>query len=481
MRRSVARCSAWLAASLATFIGFSASAQQFPERPPPASDQLFVVDQDLPGVGLDEPCSFDDVIIRVPVDRYVGAVDADGFLLNAAQLVANGVISPMAKVRLPCFDIDFPSELDEIYINGRRIESAPGVPVYLQGSNNVYNLNELEFPVEWLRFPAFPSSGSSPATVLNEIRIDVDTGPGGPGNWCMSVDWATIQIKAMAPVFLVHGVLSTGNNCWNSACVGQPFVAPFTDPSSSLFGTPFTFDIDLGLASSFETNAVSLAKQVKDRAAQFGVQSIHIVAHSKGGLDTRAFLCNQTLYTPGRNGCPKVLSLSTIASPHLGSAAADWLAGQVYIPPLPALTSLTTQKCALLELETEGRFPQSIRVFSYGADADLNGDRTLDSSEAECLNFLFFSPQNFHQRVGTTGYSIVSVQIAPDYNRVEVEQVPATTFNRNDSVVAQFSALFPDRTALDGFYLGRNHTTVHFAPTTPIIIGNIRTAFPIQN
>jgi len=262
-------------------------------------------------------------------------------------------------------------------------------------------------------------------------------------------------------------------------------VAPFTDPSSSLFGTPFTFDIDLGLASSFETNAVSLATQVKDRAAQFGVQSIHIVAHSKGGLDARAFLCNQTLYTPGRNGCPKVLSLSTIASPHLGSAAADWLAGQWYVPLFPALTSLTTQQCALLDLETEGRFPQSIRVFSYGADADLNGDRTLDSSEAECLSFGPYSPQSFHQRVGTTGYVIVSVQSSSGgtvyNNQVEVVQVPATTFIRNDSVVAQFSALFPGRTSLDGFYLGRNHTTVHFAPTTPIIIGNIRTAFPIQN
>ena len=60
--------------------------------------------------------------------------------------------------------------------------------------------------------------------------------------------------------------------------------------------------------------ALALAEQI-DRACPG--QAVHIIAHSMGGLDAR-----QLLASPAWSG--RILSLTTIGTPHLGSALADW-------------------------------------------------------------------------------------------------------------------------------------------------------------
>jgi len=75
------------------------------------------------------------------------------------------------------------------------------------------------------------------------------------------------------------------------------------------------------VAGSVQQRAQMLAKQIAQR---FPVGAIHIIAHSMGGLDARYLLTHNLLglANPGR-----VVSLSTIATPHRGSPVADLLVG----------------------------------------------------------------------------------------------------------------------------------------------------------
>ena len=66
------------------------------------------------GPGLGANCRFGGPLtFDIAVDRAVGALKGDGTLLNADQLVANGVVSPFAVLEMPAFDVDYfaiPSE-----------------------------------------------------------------------------------------------------------------------------------------------------------------------------------------------------------------------------------------------------------------------------------------------------------------------------------------------------------------------------------
>src|SRR5262249_51798438 len=60
--------------------------------------------------------------------------------------------------------------------------------------------------------------------------------------------------------------------------------------------------------------------------AAFGDEPVHIIAHSMGGLDARVLLSD-----PAWSG--RILSLTTIGTPHLGSPLADFAkvrAGRIY-------------------------------------------------------------------------------------------------------------------------------------------------------
>jgi triacylglycerol lipase len=67
--------------------------------------------------------------------------------------------------------------------------------------------------------------------------------------------------------------------------------------------------------------AAQLAKAINDH---FQNKPIHIIAHSMGGLDCRMMIGkNQEFQQPGR-----ILSLTTLSTPHQGSPVADLLAGR---------------------------------------------------------------------------------------------------------------------------------------------------------
>lgn len=63
-----------------------------------------------------------------------------------------------------------------------------------------------------------------------------------------------------------------------------------------------------------------LQTQIPAIASRFGVKHLHVITHSKGGLHMRDFLTR----IPAEGGSLGILSFTTLSTPHLGSAGADY-------------------------------------------------------------------------------------------------------------------------------------------------------------
>lgn len=126
-------------------------------------------------------------------------------------------------------------------------------------------------------------------------------------------------------------------------------------------------------SASIEERAAKLSRDIEKKALG---KSVNIVAHSMGGLDARYMISR--LKPPN----VKVLSLTTIASPHRGSAFADYVFEQIGPENLPrfyrvlqlmrietgAFSQLTRRYMTKdFNLKTPDR--EGVRYFSYGAMA----------------------------------------------------------------------------------------------------------------
>lgn len=151
-----------------------------------------------------------------------------------------------------------------------------------------------------------------------------------------------------------------------------------------------------------EQNASDLSQQLPRFATIYGVDSLHLVMHSKGGLDTRQYL-------EGLNrasGQPTILSYASLSTPHDGSVLADlttaandemviaansveyenipgWGAlstfiGRRFSPINGGHTQLTTADVAQFNRRNVRRLPQNVVYTTVGADMDLNGSGDID-------------------------------------------------------------------------------------------------------
>jgi triacylglycerol esterase/lipase EstA (alpha/beta hydrolase family) len=97
---------------------------------------------------------------------------------------------------------------------------------------------------------------------------------------------------------------TNGNDMYNDA-YGAGFRTAFVDLTDAS-----------GTGGSIWTNGQMLAGQLATITAHYGVDSVNVVAHSKGGLDTNAAIVH---YGAG----PRVQTLFQLASPNWGSQLAD--------------------------------------------------------------------------------------------------------------------------------------------------------------
>ncbi len=409
----------WLACALGTLFGGNAWAQTdaevpfrprggSPIQPREPSDTLFVV---RTGPGLDTGCTFRSggpLVINLPINRYYGPVDSQGRLQNAAELVRKGVIAAKAKVRLPAFDVDSSAstsngqspEVDKLYVNGEFIRN-------LTGQDGTWILQEFEVPIEKLKFPDAAQPGSTLVPRMNEIRLDIDTANVGVCEcWCTAIAWIELELKAAAPIVLVHGInanRSTWNDWVNSPELrdsGFPYITVELGRNARVDDSPGFLPF-----TTSKGNSTLLKERLQGISAQLGTQSYHLICHSKGGLDTRRFI-----HLNSRPTDPKVLSLYTLSTPHWGSVHADIIVaadsggyassrdsqindfirnssgfmnfvGELVnaVPERPGVDDLQTSVCAARNRTTPA--PARVKLYTYSADADTNNDGSINDSE----------------------------------------------------------------------------------------------------
>jgi pimeloyl-ACP methyl ester carboxylesterase len=467
-----------------------------PFDPPEQDDTLFVVDT---GSGLDTGCTFRDggpLRIRLLVKRHVGPINGDGTLSDPASMVSKGHISAKAQLFLPAFDIDvngapgFPPEVDRIFFNDHDLGT-------LTGDNGIWKLNSFEIPIEWVKFPAKGSPGSPPAPAENIIQINIDEASVPDFNWCMSVDWSQIEFKAIAPIFLVHGT-NAQSDTWN-----PNFTAFFGNS-----GAPWSNDINLAANGSILGNGGLLASRVRELAQSFGAKKCHIIAHSKGGLDSRAFLNNN--YTPDQL---KVLSVFTLSTPHHGTIVSDIIVAKrastspestnpdvqylishdysfLSTPQPPAIENQTTVAMAAFNALYPS-VPGEVKFYNYGADADLNHDGAIQANETADL-IPGAVPNSMAAAAGTAMYRAIGNVAAisavrrtrpgriwgtNEYTAIEVTATN-TPFQVNDLVTSVVSSRSPG-----GIFLGQraaNHSSMKTQALAGTILQRILSDFPAQ-
>ncbi|HUO83758.1 MAG TPA: hypothetical protein VM534_01470, partial [Thermoanaerobaculia bacterium] len=196
-----------------------------------------------------------------------------------------------------------------------------------------------------------------------------------------------LDFDATAPIFLVHGT-NGGPSTWEHG------VVEYLDT----LGIPYSNEIQLEKNGSIELNGELLAKRLRELARAFGARKCHLVAHSKGGNDSREYL---TKHDPKQSDL-KVLSLYTLSTPFHGTVFSDiiWLArttpgrgsSNPYISELIArdYSFLNTPCCqALRQNQTASMqaynrlnpFTATLKFYNFAADADLNDDGLISKDE----------------------------------------------------------------------------------------------------
>lgn len=151
-----------------------------------------------------------------------------------------------------------------------------------------------------------------------------------------------VAAKLRAPIVLIHGLLGFNQ----IRLCGMTLVDYFPEVPDFLRSS----------GNQVRVAQVSPIKGVADRAAdlksfldqEFPSESVHILAHSMGGLDARYMISRLDM-------AERVLTLTTLGTPHRGSTFADWGVqrfGRVVSPvlemfgvPHQAFYDLTTTSC----------------------------------------------------------------------------------------------------------------------------------------
>ena len=111
------------------------------------------------------------------------------------------------------------------------------------------------------------------------------------------------------PIVLVHGI----------ALKEVKFVKAFGRIGQFLRDNGFEIYVaDTDAFGAIETNAQQLRDYINNVLAQSGAEKVNVIAHSKGGLDTKYMITHLGMED-------YVASLTTLCTPHRGSIVASWI------------------------------------------------------------------------------------------------------------------------------------------------------------
>lgn len=448
--------------------------------------------------------------------------NGDGTLANWSTYTANGVLSQFAKLSLivACQCDEAPLGDDSafltVYINGQ--QASQPVPIQVVQWFGVC----VDINTQYLKFPA-RVLGGVPAPVQNDVSFAI-FGSANP-NVQAFVQAQSILIlgygmnfKAMAPIVLVHG-WNAGPWVWGpkpadqSICPqnphnendgGQDFTQAFIDAK-----IPFDCSIAIKPQTSSILGAGQLNAALTSVLNSFGTRHVNLIAHSKGGLFARKFLDDNSLSDPTTQ--IGVISLTTLDTPHHGSVLADtvvrfndsFLGGiatvlmSVFnsVPGFlgPGANDLTVQGVRAFNdlylipppefrlLDSNGSlYKTKPAYYSTSADADLNGDGSISTGEA----------QPYPQLFGNLSYNIVargkpvSAFTALGLLHADTSSIPDGAI-QNDLLVPIPSARYLMFTEINSYVgaNGRNHQTIRCGQDpvcstdiAPFILQQIRNA-----
>ncbi|HZI85469.1 MAG TPA: hypothetical protein VFD48_01450 [Pyrinomonadaceae bacterium] len=503
--------------------GFAASSHsgESPFPTPTPTDSRFNVDTGY--AGLDTTCTYrsqGSLKFKIAVKRYVGPTNGDGTLAELQKLKDNGVISEYAILRMPVKDIDFDTEpsppynpeRDRVLFNGVTIGNLEG-DGYLRGLNNRWIMNEFKVPINLVRFGQKGTNGNEPTPGENEIEILIDQAnlESGEDVWCTAIDWASLNFNAMAPVIMITGNGKCGEffegkyDC-NNQIIGTSFVKPFQDA-----GIPYDNSIDLLTPDFIPTNGGILLNEIPRVAREFGAKWIHLVAHSKGGLDTREFLARTPKNCVGDN-CVGVLSLTTLATPHHGSVGADIISRSREANIIGLIISdqlRDTLIARFLQKRTNGRrhlttwhledkfnpqnlplLPDSftvgsdthpVKYFSFAADANINDSKenndplkpTIQDFETVGTGRPHWIMTPVYRFMGKTKTVTVERELKI-FKRVVIE---TGAWEDNDFLVTESSAQLTQKFVYQPKQ-DANHATIISESIAPLVIPLIKSAQP---
>lgn len=422
--------------------------------------------------------------LTISIRRYVGETNGDGKLLNISDLVTRGIIANNFVLRLPAFDVDegvvpifdcdgddiddtLLEEIDTVSFNDEIIDT-------LRGANGVWQAQSYELDIEKLKFPDAPGGVGT-----NIVEIEIDTGnkdvvlsSGAVGCqvWATEIDWASIQFEAADPVVLVHGINSSGAAFENFE-IGLGANRVISDASIDLTDQAAPDPIPQGCPNIPYNNSTihsagQLRTNMKRIAEQYGVESINIAAHSKGGIDSRAFL-DGTISTPlpvqvGTMGGQPVKqdleanSIVTLNTPHRGSVLADygiearqlsWT--QAIRAGLNAAAAKGFEGSYYCDLSTaranqaiaNTNLPNGVSSGSVATDADFDNNGVIEGAEGAGFTGGAFAENKLYQLVANTASVSITIterNFLPD--TITVTETPTAAPLPNDAVVTVQSA-----------------------------------------
>lgn len=295
--------------------------------------------------------------IRFPIliERYFGPVDGNGLLLHPENIEGQ-----KALLTFRVWDVDqnysgpYAPEVDDVSFNGQKV----GV---LTGADGQWSTFSVEIPVSQIKFPTYnQQSGVTPAENWVEIQID-QANIGVCECWAVTVDWGRLVVKGIRPAVLIHGFMSSAST-WDT----------WVNSYARNAGLPvYAFSFADNHGSWFD-HAQEAAGRIAQAKQMFGVEQLNIVGHSKGGLDSRAYLAN---------GGTDVKRLVMLGTPNGGSPLADIVkaggilntaVGLVSLIGEPALTELTVTYMQLIGNRVVG--PNlNTRYYTVAGDWRWNG------------------------------------------------------------------------------------------------------------
>jgi pimeloyl-ACP methyl ester carboxylesterase len=327
--------------------------------------------------------------LTVDVTRYAGPTTGAHTLLYADDLVMTGLASGKAVLRIVGFGVQ-PDKHHVVSFNGVPVDQlnpADNSPPYLKPAGCDWSVTTFKVPFGSVRFPASRGSGGGgPPAQPNTVAVSVDGTPA-----CLKVKGMSLSIKVMSPIILIHG------NESNGGFFGRQGFGDGLDEKRLHWDNSILLP-----GATRERSAQNLLAFVPGIVQSFGVDSVHLVAHSKGGLDTREYL---ELYQPSQVPPFTVLSFTTLSTPHNGSILADISVAQskavkraakIEYPGLPAwalivgeyLTpslgwpSLTIEDCAHFNARNVDALPEGVIYNSVASDMDKNYDLEIGFAES---------------------------------------------------------------------------------------------------